>query len=200
MIVGLTGYKQSGKSVVANVFRQHGYFYAPFADPLKKMILTLLLTRGVPEQVATRALWGDLKEMPLRELEGHTSRWAMQTLGTEWGRNTIGTSLWINAWKDTIKAKPLVVVDDIRFPNEVDIVHELDGCVIRIDREGGGSSDAHPSEMYIRHLPVDGTINNGGTLDRLQAIANSTAIELAGQAAGIEHAPGDRPADAPAAS
>ena len=109
MIVGITGFKGSGKSTVANVFTQHGYAYKPFAGPLKAMLMALLLGAEVPQELAVRALYGDLKESPMESLGGRTARHAMQTLGTEWGRDLISPSLWTDAWKRSVGHRPLVV-------------------------------------------------------------------------------------------
>ncbi len=43
---------------------------------------------------------GSLKAKPCSLLAGKTPRHAMQTLGTEWGRNCIGDGFWINLWRE----------------------------------------------------------------------------------------------------
>lgn len=90
-----------------------------------------------------------VKETPHSDLGGRTPRYAMQTLGTEWGRNTIWGKLWTHRVKTLINLRIQqgfnVVVSDVRFPNEVDLVRELGGVVIGITRPGH-VYDTHVSE------------------------------------------------------
>jgi len=60
----------------------------------------------------------------------------MQTIGTEWGRNMIHPDIWVRAWEQSLPEDADVVVDDVRFPNEVAAIRRLGGDVIRICRDG----------------------------------------------------------------
>ena len=42
---------------------------------------------------------GRWKEHPCSLLLNKTPRYAMQTLGTEWGRELIGENIWTHIWK-----------------------------------------------------------------------------------------------------
>ena len=89
MIIGLTGYAGCGKSTVADyLVKKHGFTLIKFAGPLKAMMRAL----GLGE----REIEGDLKEKPCGLLAGRTPREAMQTLGTEWGRQHFGQNFWVN--------------------------------------------------------------------------------------------------------
>ena len=75
-------------------------------------------------------LWGDEKETPLDFLGGKTPRQAMQTLGTEWGRNLIYDGIWLHAWERAFnKCSTPVVVDDLRFINEAEMIKRLGGKI-----------------------------------------------------------------------
>ena len=160
-IVGFTGFQESGKTTAAKwVAHQFGWRRMPMAGPLKTMLCALGLDN--------RDINGDRKTAPNDLLCGKTPRHAMQTLGTEWGRNCIGPDIWVNAWKlklrnwyglDMVKG---VVCDDIRFPNEVEAVKSMGGIVIRIDRPGK-RGDGHASEQ-IDTLSVDHVVLNGPEL------------------------------------
>lgn len=155
MIVGLVGKKHSGKSSSAKYLHESkGYRIVSFAEPLKMMLKVFLKYRGCPDDLAWRMLWGDLKEAPSPYFNGKTSRWAQQTLGTEWGRELIDPYLWTNAWQDHIETARYesVVIDDVRFQTEVDRIRELGGICIRINRPGDERAiptDLHPSETNI---------------------------------------------------
>lgn len=172
MIIGLTGLAGSGKSEVAAALRELGQFHRiPFAGPLK----TMLSSVGFSDA----QLWGDEKEVPVPELGGVTPRHLMQTLGTEWGRNTIHPDIWVTLWERAVEARSgHVVVDDVRFPNEVDIVRSLGGQVWRIERPGVATMN-HASETQIASLEVDSVIQNTGDLFHLrQAAAGLLATAL----------------------
>lgn len=137
-LIALTGLAGAGKSTVAkHLVAAHGYRVEKFAGPLKDMLRGLGLTE--------RHIEGDLKEVPCGLLGGKTPRYAMQTLGTEWGRGLISPSLWADAWSSRAAAGR-VVCDDCRFPNEADAVRRLGGVIIRVVRPGLASTGGHASE------------------------------------------------------
>ena len=121
-------------------------------------------------------LEGDLKETPTELLAGQTPRFAMQTLGTEWGRELMGPDIWANAWAHAatliLNEGGKVVVDDCRFPNELEAVRRVGGVAINILRPSLRIPWEHKSESY--ELPADHTIVNdhdrARLLDRLCAI------------------------------
>ena len=81
---------------------------------------------------------GVLKETPSHLLCGATPRRAMQTLGTEWGRNMIGPDVWVRLTMhrvDELLASGVnVIIDDVRFDNEAEAIRERDGQLITLSR------------------------------------------------------------------
>lgn len=160
-IIGLTGKLKSGKSEAAKMLHARSFTRVRFAGPLKAMMGCLGLTEDQIE--------GSLKETPSVLLCGKTPRFAMQTIGTEWGRNTIGQDLWINAWKHAVNSHPEftpIVADDVRFENEVEAVRSMGGIIVRIKRNTVDVPPTHTSE--VMDFPVDVTIDNNGSLDDLR--------------------------------
>jgi hypothetical protein len=156
-LIAFTGLKGSGKDTAVQATARVN---VKFATLLKKMIETLLVEQGVDRQTIHRMLEGDLKEVPSPYLNGRTPRHAMQTIGTEWGRNCMGEDIWVNLTMNVVDACPgAVAISDARFPNEVAAIQARGGKVYRIDR-GLPQNDLHPSEASILDLAVDGVIIN----------------------------------------
>lgn len=154
-LIAFTGLAGSGKSTAATfLVREYGFTRIRFAGPLKDMMRAL----GLNE----REIEGDLKEKPCELLGGKTPRYAMQTVGTEWGRDLIAPDLWIRAFNAALAKVPAgvpVVVDDCRFPNEAEAIRAAGGVLVRIERAGAGSGAAgHSSETH--QLPTIATITN----------------------------------------
>lgn len=159
ILLGIAGYKGSGKSTATTALRGCGFRNVKFAAGLKEMLGCLGLDGNHLE--------GNLKETPCDLLEGKTPREAMQTLGQEWGRTLIGQDLWINHWRRTVNSFGLhqaLCVDDLPYPNEQAAIRELGGQILYIDR-GLTSLDTHSSED-LSHIYPDFIIKNNGTVEK----------------------------------
>jgi len=174
-IVGVAGYAKSGKSTVADfLIGDHGFKRFKFADVLKDMLRAVGLTEAQVE--------GDQKEVAVDALCGHTPREAMQTLGTEWGRKMMGDDLWVNLWQDrvqhwlTLHPMNRVIVDDVRFPNELQRVLDLGGTVLRIDRPGVKPTNGHSSETAIDGAAGMIVVVNNGDIHGLHRKAISALV------------------------
>lgn len=133
IIIGLCGRMQHGKSTLAKELRN--YFgsraiSSAFADPIKHMLLAIDLTES--------ELWGKDKMQPSSFLGGHTPRRAMQTLGTEWGREQIYNNIWVDAWERSIDRLAghvdIVIIEDVRFVNEVVKIKAMGGILVEVHR------------------------------------------------------------------
>lgn len=161
-LVAFTGRAGAGKSTAAfHLVERHGWVRMRFAGPLKSMMAALGLSGAEIE--------GDRKEVPSDLLCGKTPRFAMQTIGTEWGRDLIGEDLWIRAWRKAFERTlpgSCVVVDDCRFPNEVEAIRSAGGIIVNVDRVGVGARSGmagHASETH--DLPFDLKIQNEGAIE-----------------------------------
>lgn len=143
-IVGLMGALSSGKSLVSDhLMERHGFCRISFAAPLKKALMAM----GADYQ----DVWGGRKGA-YNPLFGQTNRYAMQTLGTEWGRRLMSPDIWVNVvrrdiwneaakWSEQCAGAPVplrIVIDDMRFHNEAALVHEFGGQVWTVHRPGVG--------------------------------------------------------------
>lgn len=168
---------QSGKSEVANTLQlSRGFKLVKLADPFKAFVRDLLVAGGAPPPAAERMIEnGDLKEQPIPALGGVSVRRMMQTLGSDWGRNTIHPDLWVSIAERKIKecfdCGVSVVIDDLRFPNEYEAVIRCGGTPIRVTRPGTKPYTGHPSEGLLDSYPMMELVNSG-TLDELRACAS----------------------------
>jgi hypothetical protein len=166
LVIGLCGAEGSGKSSVARILvAKHGAVIHPFAGPLKKMLLALgvppINLYGTPAQ----------KEEPLALLGGKSARFAMQRLGSEWGRDLISKTLWADAWENAASKEDhsAICADDVRFQTEVEAIRNLGGyvvCVRRPDVEPVNREDTHQSAQFWK-LPFDYEIINDSNLWKL---------------------------------
>jgi len=155
---------QAGKSTAANVLiREKGFVRVKFADVLKRMAGVFLEPFADTDEHVDRMLEGALKEEPIPRLNGSvTPRHVMVTLGTQWGRNLIDPSVWVLATVNKVKSLlangKSVVIDDMRFPNELAAVRTLGGKVLFIDRPG--FSQHGTCEGLISRVDADWSIAN----------------------------------------
>jgi len=233
MILGISGLAGSGKDQFATYLGPVGAVTVALADPLKR------IARDV-YAFTDEQLWGPSAERNKpderypREHSWHAStctccgqsrfattnevvppcfltpRFALQTLGTEWGR-TCFPDTWAALCVRTAKmllddpairynqrtglvrlgAAPrfdrtkIVSVSDVRFKNEMRVIREAGGKVVRIKRPGAGlkgSAGLHPSEAEQASIPdaeFDFVVENTGTLADLQAAAEDLGQRLA---------------------
>ena len=121
MIIGLLGVAGSGKDTVADIFvRDHNFVKVAFADPLKRICKDVFA-------FTDEQLWGPSEKRNApderylrRKIENEfldhigdeylTPRFALQQLGSEWGRNC-----YPNVWVDYALrvAKTLLAVGDL---------------------------------------------------------------------------------------
>jgi hypothetical protein len=177
LVIALMGRKRCGKTAAAKYLtRTYPFLGCKFASVLKNMLLAMGLS--------TEDIEGRTKETPKDILCGKTPRYAMQTLGTEWGRELIGENLWTGLWKRKVRKYLtrgyFVVCDDLRFPNEAQAVREMGGIVVRlIGKEDDISKlDGHASEANYDGISADYTINNCGTIAELYSKLNELLAHI----------------------
>jgi len=188
MIVGLTGQAQAGKDTTAEYLKEkYGFERIGMADPMKRFCQEVF-------EFSDEQLWGNGRELPDKRYgrivpaekvmefqfetgEYLTARYALQTLGTEWGRHCYD-NVWVDyairmakrlmegggyydpkmGYVRTVEhTKPTgVVFSDLRFLNEFEAVKAAGGFMVRIYRpgkEGKVGIFGHPSEEEQKQIP-----------------------------------------------
>lgn len=157
-VIGVNGYKQSGKDTTGAILHDlYGYQRVAFADELRAFIyrqdLWTPYGTKVNDLVDTYG-WDEAKEADsyIRAIQLFT--------GTEAGR-ALDEDLWVKAAL-AHAPKGLVVVTDMRFPNEFKAVQERGGVTWRITRPGNTAAP-HVSDTALDMYEFDEYIDNDGT-------------------------------------
>lgn len=171
MIIGLAGFKGSGKDTVADLLvEEYGFVKLCFADSLRQMLLI------IDPEISFDDMWGInchrlsqiIDDLGWNEAKRQIPevRRLMQVTGTEGIRTFFGEDAWVNLLDAKIQEDVDYVVPDCRFLNELQYVHRNHGDVVWVDRPGF-SSDGHASESDTIKKYCDYIFNNDSTVDEL---------------------------------
>lgn len=191
MIVGITGYKGSGKSSVTKALVDaFGFERGSFAAPMKRFVGELFGWSGERLNGPSH-----FRELPDPKWDGLTARRALQTLGTEWGRSC-HPDVWVR-YAIRRGRGTNTIFDDVRFPNEALAILAAGGLVFYVDRPavvpsrwrrylskalrvvglpGLASRVLHESEAgvdEVANLPGVVWLPNTGTVGELESLARS---------------------------
>lgn len=180
-IIGLMGYAQSGKDTVGKALvERHGFTRLAYADALRNGLYALnpIVETSKLGQPAWRLAplvdlvgWDQAKQQP-------EVRALLQRYGTEAGRDIHGPDCWLNVVRNQLRHDLDYVITDVRFPNEADLVHNLEGDLWKIVRDGTGPVNTHISDNL--ELPYDVALFNNGTLDQLDRLVDATLLVTLG--------------------
>lgn len=193
-IIGISGPARSGKDTVAKIMaallietdaedlQNHIIATESFAAPIKSMVAMLLDFFGYGSVMNKSSqepfIEGDRKEEVLDRINASTRK-MMQTLGTDWGRKMIDEDIWLNSMEHRFNAYGeakkhghdgvFVIITDVRFDNEAELIKQYGGTVIRIDTDRELSEvPAHESEGGISDCLVDTHIDNSTSREDLE--------------------------------
>lgn len=171
MIIGVLGKKRSGKDTFADYVIENSsknFTKYSFAVPVKEICKTAFLLTD--EQV-----YGEHKE-DIDDRWNVTPRLLMQVVGTDLFRELlpkiipefkeVSENLWVKHfqfWREQNPDKN-VIIPDVRFQNEVDIIKEMGGITIQVESDRVVSSDGHSSEN-VKFDKITEVIQNNDTLD-----------------------------------
>jgi len=162
MIIGICGYKGTGKSTVAEYLaKNHKFKRVNFKDGLvaemkERFPNTIKQIGSLIGELNARQ---DYTEDELFAIKPTTFRAFMQEYGTE-VRRADNQDYWVDKWKATVEEmKGNIVTDDVRFFNELAAIGDLDGILIRVTRPDVTSGGTHQSETEQEKFIEDFTIN-----------------------------------------
>lgn len=186
-LIGVVGHAGHGKDSIGSVLEErYAFIRDAFARPLKDAARLLWL-------FSEEQLYGKLKEV-CDPRWGVSPREVLQFFGTEVGREMfpklmpqIGKHFWLEHFKiryaELVRRQPAarVVVCDVRFPNEAQLISSLGGILVKVIRPNhnafhannsssaavAGQKAAHASETLIDEIVPDVVIVNDGSLHDL---------------------------------
>jgi len=157
----------SGKTTAANLLVTllgGAWSRVAFADRLKQTVATF---GGVP----VSSMYTDSGKGAMCELTGRTYGQMLQDVGLMF-REKFNTEVWIRACLDTSAHTGYgLIIEDVRYENELEAIHKHGGKVIKIVRTKTGTSLSsiagrdlnHPSETTVDKMIGDYTVENDST-------------------------------------
>lgn len=141
LIIGIVGNIGSGKDTISHYLSQfHDFKQLSFASSLKDAVASVfgwdreLLEGRTSESREWREtvdpFWSKRLSMPTL-----TPRWVLQQWGTDLVRKHFHDDMWIASLENKInQSNTNIVISDCRFPNEIQTIRDLGGCIIRVQR------------------------------------------------------------------
>lgn len=183
MLIGIIGKKRSGKDTLADYLIKTSdkkYVKRAFADPLKDMCRIMF-------HLSDEQLYGEEKE-DIDSRWNVSARQILQQVGTELFRNQLKnvlpelpvqpSDIWVKnfeLWFESNKEKN-ILVPDVRFQNEADIIKKLGGILIEVRSKRVQHMDTHISEN-IEINGIDIVLHNDGSLEEYYFILNDLMKE-----------------------
>lgn len=171
MLIGLTGYAQSGKDTLAQILvNEYGFVRVAFADKIREflydmnpMIDTIAFEPIFLKDRVDRDGWEKAKQNP------HIRR-ALQNAGVS-ARKNFGEDFWVQAAFSDVRHSQKIVVTDVRFKNEADWIKKFENSHIwRVKRNGVDAINNHVSESEMDGYPVDQIFTNNGSIEDLKEL------------------------------
>jgi len=170
-LIGLSGKARSGKNTAAYYIQERlgeDASIDSFAGNLKRVCMEAF-------GFTANQVYGNEK-LVVDSFWGNTPVYFLQKVGTELFRNMIDKDFWCKSLMKTVDRvleyeDNIIIIDDVRFPNEADAIKERGGILIRINREerpDTGRDPNHPSEIALDDYEgFDYIIDNDGTIEEL---------------------------------
>ena len=175
MIIGLSGYAQSGKDTVAKyLVENHNFERVAFADPIKNLLWEInpLLADGFNLQGVVNAYGWDAAKTRFPEVRN-----LLQNLG-KGARDVLDTDIWVSAaLRKMWDVDQNYVITDVRFQNEATTLKMLtDTYIWRVERIGVDAVNSHVSEHDLDAWEFDAYVHNNSTIEDLEFAVKTTLM------------------------
>lgn len=181
MILGIMGNIGCGKGAASEYLQsKHNFQHLSFADSLKHAVSAIfgwpfeMLKGSTAESRVWREQvdewWSNKLQIP-----NLTPRWILQQWGTEVGRRSFHPDIWVASLENKIvNSAGDFVIDDCRFVNEMVIIRNNGGSLIRINR--GSLPEWY--EIAIKQLQFEEVNGNNFGFSRVTDIMSERYPEV----------------------
>lgn len=168
-VIAICGLKRSGKDTAADFICESGYLKFRFADPLKHIIKYLFSFTDNEIEGSSKDVVHDKWQVKPRTLLQYIGTDVMQ-YGIQDIVPNIGRTFWAENLCERIKNETKVVIPDLRFVHEVDVLMKnfQDVCIIKVTRNTIQNDSDHVSESEFLNIKPRFEIKNNGSLEQLQ--------------------------------
>jgi hypothetical protein len=190
MIIGICGFKSSGKDTIADyLIKEYSFKKLSFASTLKDIISIMFgWSRDKLEGITKEdrewrekidPWWSKTLKMPLL-----SPRYVMQYFGTDLFRNHFHSDIWVKIVENKLNKyleEDNIVITDCRFNNEINMILQLGGKIIQVHRNlpswfNKYKEGEYPIEVKSIHCTEiewircykDYDIKNDGTIKELE--------------------------------
>lgn len=194
LLIGLGGYKESGKDALADhLAHVHGFRVYGMSDAVHQTLLRInpwVSLEGTPEDLL----------IPLAKYTSHAPyanvtlvlgyheakripdyRRLLLTTGTNAGREYLGIDTWVNKADEKIRElrpKAPLVITGIRRRNELELILRHGGHTVWIDRPEKNLGDPHPTESELGPEDFQSVLVNDRDLASLSRRGNLLVGQL----------------------
>lgn len=183
-IIGLGHYSRTGKDSLANYLTARLETAGvtskkiPFAWKLKDICHQLYGWDGLRE-----AAFYDIKENEyLRDVKlptiGKTPVEIWVDMGTPAVRNNVYMNTWIDYVLRTDHGVDVIIIPDVRFPNEVEAIRELNGWLGKVVRPGYGPRNTVADRALLGWNGWDAVVGQSGKMSELDQWAKDLAESI----------------------
>lgn len=172
IIIGLIGKKKSGKDTIAKMMQSilgHSTY-----------IITTSFAAALKEEVCEGC--GISNEFLTEHKDNF--RLILQGWGTNFRRQLCGEDYWVKKVESEILGlihTDYVIITDVRFQNEADMIRKMNGKLVRVIREETDDyTDLHPSEEQMDMIIPHYTIDNDSDIEALKIRTNILLQEING--------------------
>lgn len=176
IIIGLIGKKKSGKDTIASMMLDILH-----DDPEKiNVVMTTSFAAALKREVCEGC------GISYEYLTEHKDnfRLILQGWGTNFRRQLCGEDYWVKKVESeilTLNNTDYVIITDVRFQNEADMIRKMSGQLVRVIREETDDyTDLHPSEEQMDMITPHHTIDNDSDIEALKIRTNILLQEING--------------------
>jgi hypothetical protein len=186
-IIGLGHYSRTGKDTFANALvkdiqtRSGGRTPVkkiPFAWKLKDICHQLYAWDGLREAEFYDTLEGEkFRDIKLPTI-GKTPVEIWVAMGTPAVREQVYSNTWIDYLLKSALGLDVLVIPDVRFPNEVTAIQELGGTLIKVVRPGYGPRKTVADRALLGWNGWDYVIGSSGRMQELADWASAFGLSI----------------------